>query len=290
MYGETLKKIRIKKGLRQREVCEGIVTLSYYSRIERNISEPSIVVFLQLLKVLNVTFDEFMFIHRNYSKSDEEKLWLTLTELYHAGDIKGLKEQKRLLTTKLINNHESDSILLLISLFIYRLSGERTDDLNISSLINNLLSFDSWTMLEIKIFTTIMDQIPIKTVLLLVNRILKKRNLYYFSRGYDSPYNKILLNTILLCINENYLTEGSRYLTTYKNMLEVRDLYGKNMGLYLEGLLMYKSGKISEGEQLVNISFNIFKLLHSEELSDKYQTFFEYHRNNTTNPLKKENL
>ncbi|NRC94878.1 helix-turn-helix domain-containing protein, partial [Enterococcus faecalis] len=46
MYGQTIRKIRKDKGLTQKDVCQGVVTLSYYSRIERNISTPTIDIFM----------------------------------------------------------------------------------------------------------------------------------------------------------------------------------------------------------------------------------------------------
>lgn len=46
MYGNTIKKIRVNKGLKQKDICQDIITLSYYSQIKRDISIPTIDVLL----------------------------------------------------------------------------------------------------------------------------------------------------------------------------------------------------------------------------------------------------
>ncbi|WP_217809029.1 helix-turn-helix domain-containing protein, partial [Enterococcus sp. 7E2_DIV0204] len=81
-FGLTIRKIREKKGLTQKKVCFDIVTMSYYSRIERDISDPSITIFLKILSRLNITFDEFMFIHNNYIELTEDFFWFNISELY----------------------------------------------------------------------------------------------------------------------------------------------------------------------------------------------------------------
>lgn len=90
MYGQTIRKIRKDKGLTQKDVCQGVVTLSYYSRIERNISTPTIDIFMEIIKNLNVRLEEFMYIHNDYQKALKDQTWFEITELYHAGNMKSL--------------------------------------------------------------------------------------------------------------------------------------------------------------------------------------------------------
>ncbi|MFP8918411.1 helix-turn-helix domain-containing protein [Enterococcus innesii] len=274
MYGKTIKKIRKDKGLKQKDICQDIVTISYYSRIERGISLPTIDVFLKIIDNLNVSIEEFIFIHHNYQKKPTNKIWFELTELYHNSDIAGLKKYKQWLSNENLKAENSIILLKMIDLFIVRLNKEK-EKIDVSFITNTLINLENWTSREVIIFTSIMDMIPIETLLVLVNRLLKQRNLYTASEGFNSPYSKILLNSIMICIDNLYIHEAHFYLQTLKKMSEVRDLYGKTMCLYLEGLLFYVNGKEIEGEKKILDAFTIFKLLDMEDFSSKYRMYFE---------------
>ncbi|EKJ3581738.1 helix-turn-helix domain-containing protein, partial [Enterococcus faecalis] len=239
MYGITIKKIRLEKGLTQKEVCSDIISLSYYSRIEREINEPTITVFLKILNRLNINFDEFMYIHNNYKEPQEEIIWFTITELYHSGNLKELSNQKKAL---LSSEQQSPFLIEIIDLFILRLNHQNINKINTKHITKKLIDTENWTNSEVKIFITVMDVLPIETLIIIVNRLLKKRNLYMKSKGYNSPYSKILINTVLLCIDNSYIIEAETYLTEYKKTLETRDMYGHCMHMYLYGLLLHLKG------------------------------------------------
>lgn len=274
-FGKTIKKIRLEKGLTQKNISEDIITLSYYSRIEREISEPTISVFLKILQRLNVNFDEFMFIHNNYRESSNDRLWFKLTELYHAGDIKTLTRYKKFLLHHSKEDASFVDLVNIVNLFILRLSKQNLEPVNTEPIVKRLMSLDNWTSSEVRLFTTIMDMLPIDTVIILVNHLLKKRNLYMKSKGYNSPYSKLLINSILLCINANYLKEAKLFINEYKRSLEVRDFYGYSMNKYFEGLLLTLQGEKEKGMKEVSEFFAICDFLKLNDFADKYRTFYD---------------
>lgn len=274
MYGHTIRKIRKNKGLKQKDICQDIVTLSYYSRIERDISIPTIDVFFKIIDNLNISLEEFHFIHNDFKKRENDQIWFDLTELYHAGDTKGLINYKDLLSKIKYNNENPLILMLMIDLFIMRLENKQIE-IDISPITNNLKKIETWTSREVKIFISIMDMIPIEVLIIIVNRLLKQRKLYTSSDGFNSPYSKILINSILLCIENWKINEAQRYLHSFNKFLEVRDIYGKTMYLYLEGLLTYIRGDRQQGEILIQKSFDIFKSVNMESFSQKYKIYFE---------------
>ncbi|MGC6770342.1 helix-turn-helix domain-containing protein [Enterococcus sp. LJL51] len=273
MYGLTIKKIRHGKGLTQKDVCTGIVTSSYYSRIERDVSLPTIEVFLKILQTLDVTFDEFMYIHRGYTESWENKLWFNITELYHTNDIEGLEQTKTMLLKR--KNKISELYVDVVEIFIMRLSNIFSTRHQAEKLIKRLMRIEDWTSSEVKIFISLMDQISMETLFTIVNRLLKTKKLYTSSKGYNSYYNKILINTILMCIENRDVSNEWYYLTKLKDNLEVRDMYSKNMCLYFEGIFFYLSGNIEIGEEKIEQAFCIWKTLDMEDFSKKYESYFE---------------
>lgn len=273
-FGSTLKKIRIEKGIKQKDICEGIITLSYYSRIERNISEPSIYVFVRILNKLSISFDEFMFIHNNYQEPVNQQMWTYISDLYHSGNAYLLNQVKEEINMK-ASDKEQQILLDIIDMFLFRL-GETTNEVPDSQLIvKRLMEIENWTSYEVKLFTTVMDALPIDTLIIIVNHLLKKRTIYMTSKGYNSPYNKILINVTLLCLNANYINEAKIYLCEIKKNLEVRDFYGRSFYRYLDGIFNYLTGKTEEGTAAVNDFFNICHILELDNFSKKYKLFWK---------------
>lgn len=99
------------------------------------------------------------------------------------------------------------------------------------------------------------------------------------SKGYNSPYSKILINSVLLCINKNHLSAANKYLDTYQSSLEVRDFFGKAMSLYLEGLILYKENDYVRSQEKMNKFFLICELLDRKEFSHKYKEYFDRIKN-----------
>lgn len=288
MYGKTIKNIRSNKGLKQKDICQDIVTLSYYSRIEREISTPTIDVFLKILDNLNVSLEEFLFIHNNHKKKEDDIIWFEITELYHSGDINSLIEYRNILSQEKYKNENPLVLKRIIDLFIMRLNHKQTE-IDLSPITNNLKKIEHWTSREVKIFISIMDMIPIELLIIIVNRLIKQKKLYAASDGYNSPYSKILINSILLCIDHFKINEAQKYLRSFNNILEVRDVYGKTMYLYLEGLINYVNGNKIEGTKNINNSFQIFKLVNMEEFSHKYKIYFEKIKKKTKYNLSSDN-
>lgn len=266
--GITIKKIRLERGLKQREVCKNIVTMSYYSRIERNISDPTITVFLKILNRLNISFDEFMFIHNGYKEELEENFWFELTELYHSGNLERLQD-----IYSLLENYDEKKDI--IALFITRLTGEILTPIEDLTIFQRIMKIEYWTSDEVKLFISIMDLLPIASLIILVDNILRKRTLYTKSKGFNSPYSKILINAILLCINASQFSKAENYLREYQHSIEVRDFYGRAMAVYLEGLLLVMFGNSRIGHQKIDHFFKICELLDLDHFSQKYKDYFE---------------
>jgi Rgg/GadR/MutR family transcriptional activator len=273
VYGETLKKIREAKGFKQKEVCQGVVTLSYYSRIERNKSQPTIEVFVNLLAALNMSLEEFLFIHRGNQKSWFERKWDLVADAYHRHDVNYLKKARLEFTAN--TSSKAAFIVTAIDLFIIRLTNAPFVAENVTKLLAELITIENWTYLETKFFIILMDQIPLESCLTLVNRFFKNKKIYNVSDGYNSLYNKMLLNITLLCIDANDLKNAKKYTVMLAELIETRDLFSKNMLLYFKGIIAFKEGNQSVGQKMIDDAFDIWKRLDMTSFSKKYQQFFE---------------
>ncbi|MBS7576938.1 MULTISPECIES: Rgg/GadR/MutR family transcriptional regulator [unclassified Enterococcus] len=272
MYGNTLKKIRQGKRMTQKEVCKNIVTLSYYSRIERGISIPSIELFINLLRNLNLTLDEFLFIHRNYLEEEGSKIWYELSVMFYENDIKALERKKQ----EFVSRNETH-FLELTTFLILKLNGEIIPAEQAESVINQLMKSEDWTRIEINIFNHIMSLIPLETVLIITDRLLKSKKIYSPEKGYNSIYNKLLVNIIFLCIDNGDFVNGYKYLTNLESRLEVWDMFSKNVCLYFNGLFQFLTGQPKTGKRKIMKSFSNWDSLGMQNMSLTYKKFFEDH-------------
>lgn len=64
-YGITIKEIRKKQGLTQKEVYSGTVSRSFYVLFEKGESDISVSKFKKILDNLALSFEEFLYIHEN---------------------------------------------------------------------------------------------------------------------------------------------------------------------------------------------------------------------------------
>lgn len=81
--GSIIKKIRKKRNMTQSEVAKGILSRQTYSKLERNLSEPAIDIFIHLLNRLNYSFPDFINEMEDY----------TTQNYYHDVYLKALKNE-----------------------------------------------------------------------------------------------------------------------------------------------------------------------------------------------------
>ncbi len=61
--GEQLKRERILLGITQRQMCAGIITESFYSRVENNKNEINIDDLIKILNKQHISFYDFFLLH-----------------------------------------------------------------------------------------------------------------------------------------------------------------------------------------------------------------------------------
>lgn len=84
-FGETLKRIRKNRQMTQLQVCEGIMPQGTYSRIERGKLPLTLAQTVQFAQRLNVSLNELMYIHQNYTATSREKVLKAFREIELVG-------------------------------------------------------------------------------------------------------------------------------------------------------------------------------------------------------------
>ncbi len=102
--GEQLKRERILLGITQRQMCAGIITESFYSRVENNKNEINIDDLIKILNKQHISFYDF-FAPFSISPIDPEIQQVSISPIdpeiqqafinYNRSELKRLKDDKR---------------------------------------------------------------------------------------------------------------------------------------------------------------------------------------------------
>jgi len=89
--GETIRKIRIAKGLTLQEIATNQLSSAFISKVERNESDISLSRFELILARLHVTYDEFSFIRNNYQLDSQKSFSKIIHPYINNDNVYGLK-------------------------------------------------------------------------------------------------------------------------------------------------------------------------------------------------------
>ncbi|KRN56598.1 helix-turn-helix domain-containing protein [Carnobacterium divergens] len=279
--GGTLKKIREAKNLTQKEVSEDILSLSFYNKIENDKNSLTIELFFKILNRLNVDFDEFFFIHNNYSKSIYDNYWYKIYSFYYLSDSNSLELLINSLSldykkTKNIQFYQLSQIAHVVSC---RIKGIPPKEKVVNEICTYLISIESWTKHEISLFISTMDVFNFDILLILSEKILKTLRNYSKNQDYAHFMNGALINLTVICLESDKINDSHYFLNLLKSQnLDEKNLYEKNVINFLEGIYRLSTGD-RKGEERAKKSIEIFEYLDMKEHASKYELFLKKIKN-----------
>ncbi|GKV70416.1 hypothetical protein NCCP2716_29140 [Sporosarcina sp. NCCP-2716] len=93
--GSTIRKIRTDKNYSQRYVTDGIMTQSAYSKFELNKTDISFFLLVKILEKLEVSMDEFLYIHNDFCLTTKNRIISSFTSISYNDEVR-LTELMRL--------------------------------------------------------------------------------------------------------------------------------------------------------------------------------------------------
>lgn len=240
--GDALKKIRVNKGLTQKEVAFEVTSRSYLSLLENNKYIPTFTLFDQLINRLSITYEEFIYILNDNTPPNSRSIFIELSLLANKHDLDGLKDLENRSFSLYQKEHHLYILhisLLSKSLRLYYENKNSPSD-EISKILipikDYLLSCNSWHLYEMKLFNNSMFGFPIEDALLFSNLALKKIKHYSTFNEFQNSKQHMLLNlsTLLIAYN-NYelaydyatqaLNEANTHLLLYERILSKLNMY-----------------------------------------------------------------
>ncbi|WP_086348857.1 helix-turn-helix domain-containing protein [Candidatus Enterococcus clewellii] len=274
--GETLRYLRENKHYTKKAVADGIVSISFYSQVEQGNSSITIELFFKLLKKLNVTFDEFFLIANDFTPSEEDRLWNNFISAYYEEDLgKMIKERNNIqqaIDNSFSENPVFETYLLTADLAINRTKYEQPQQKDIDKLFHILFSVDTWTLFELKLFINTIHFFDVDLIMLLSSKMLDYSNKYHTKTEHISMYNSALINLIGALLKHRLMDEAAYFITILRRQsASHKDLYERNMLLYLDGIRLLILEATEKGTRKVSKSIEIFDTLGMSGRATRYR-------------------
>lgn len=210
-FGETLQKIRKNRQITQKELAYDIAQQGTYSRIEQNKLALSAQLLVQLTAKLNMTVNEFLYVHAKYTITVREKLIRDFAQmdLTTSAEIK-----KNLIPVQQYLQQQHDEAVQHIDLaYQALLVFAEQDDLPQARLLAqqiwiNMQKLDHWYLNDLELLNAILFLFPLDSAIEIVS-IATKRLTSYKDYEKDMTYLTVYFH-LNLCI---LYVENKKYAT-----------------------------------------------------------------------------
>ncbi|ALS01714.1 MutR family transcriptional regulator [Enterococcus silesiacus] len=208
-YGTLIKKIRLEKGLSQKNIYEGIMTRQTYYLIETNVSMPSFDKFLMILEKLFISVDEFLYLVDPEMCPTEMQLYHQLSEAVFKKDQKMLDflTEKSQQLYSLSNKQHYFHLNLITQAMSYLnkvpVEPESINFLNelMQPIKQYLIGIDKWYLYELKLLNNSLYCFELSEAIALGTLVGKKIDVLSDLEQYQDIKLRIYLNLSSLCLN-----------------------------------------------------------------------------------------
>ncbi len=194
-YGKILKRIRLEKGLTQKELSAGILSRSHLSELENGNYYCSFDKFLQLLRRLNVSLHEFDLCLKESIFQEDFQRKIKIEAAVNAHDIAKIKH---LLTKIPIVDEKNLRIqhekLLLEAIIEYHQNHRIIHHTRYQEILDYLSRVSEWGIYELNLLANFLFIFDMDTLPLITQQIYKKVNKKNNSDEYIYLYLRLLIN------------------------------------------------------------------------------------------------
>ena len=280
-YSKTIKKIRTEKGFTQKYIAKNIFTQGNYSKFENSIHEDiKLSTFQEIINRLEVSYDEFFFIHNAYKLSSRESIIKKFfAQIYNnIDDLKKLREN----CTDYLKLNPDDKFIQNISIVLDALQILRkTKDFKeahklVGPIWSNLSKRDNLYIADIFLLNNILFIFPLETAITLkkfsFKQIKKYENFYNLDRlKINFNLNLSLMYIRALEFNSALaLIEETINLCKKEQLLIQLSISYIRKGICLKYLNLPEENWIEKGYSILTIleEFDILKQVKEEVLRD----------------------
>ena len=240
--GALLRQYRLEAGKTQRAWIGDVISPSFYSKVEKDLTRISAADLIELLRQNNVEIAAF-FKQLDYQAESEDnlkkKINAQMTDAYYNFDIKRLKEIKQAIAgSGLASKNE---LMLSVNSILAIIDGnkEKLSAAEIQQLKNKFFNEENFDWKTIKIFLNCMVFYDFASDMIITNKIFQQ---FKDSANDDIQFIVlgILINMISMCLEKNKYKEAKQ-LVEKSHEIHTRPLtcFSKMTLLFLENMINY---------------------------------------------------
>lgn len=272
--GEFLKQIRLEKNLTQKEVIEGIGTLTYISKVENGWTNPTYLNLLKILDRMNVGPSEFFRATQLSSTNSQFELINRLAYLIqekdiHLIDMEIAEENKKY---KEDSNYRHTQNIILLNQYKNFILNISVDKRRIKELSDYLMNIRIWGMYEINLFNLCviffsneLNQILYRIAVKKLNKFLSQDQFYTYTIriGFNILINTLeaddLTNAAVMIKQLEAVTLNTKY---YYEIVKIN---------FMRGIYSIKKGEIARGKEIATKAIEIMYRLGDEANARAHQ-------------------
>ena len=240
--GALLRQYRLEAGKTQRAWIGNVISPSFYSKVEKDLTRISAADLIELLRQNHVEIAAF-FKQLDYQAESEDnlkkKINAQMTDAYYNFDIKRLKEIKQAITGSGLTS--KNELMLSVNSILAIIDGnkEKLSAAEIQQLKNKFFNEENFDWKTIKIFLNCMVFYDFDSDMIITNKIFQQ---FKDSDNDDIQFIVlgILINMISMCLEKNKYKEAKQ-LVEKSHEIHTRPLtcFSKMTLLFLENMINY---------------------------------------------------
>ncbi|WP_342471523.1 helix-turn-helix transcriptional regulator [Metasolibacillus sp. FSL H7-0170] len=219
-YGTTLKLIRKNKGYSQQYLAKGILSQSSFSKFEHNQSDINFVAFHQLLERLNMTYNEFSFIHENFQKDPKAQLIQDFFSLSYNSKLE-LKKILAMIEDYLQHNEdlflEDLRIVCTALLHLWYEQGMENARELVSPIWERMSALHNWYIADFLLLNSILYVFPTETAIEISKNMLQRLKKYKQFEEVRHLKTSVQINVSLLLIKSEQYNEALQIINQLLN-------------------------------------------------------------------------
>ncbi|EHD5686764.1 hypothetical protein JQY34_002887, partial [Listeria monocytogenes] len=231
----------------------------------------------EILKRLNVSFDEFLYIQNNFKSTPIQELEKRYNNIYTSIEIDILINLKKDIETYL-EYHPSNPLLTdLLKCLSAIIAIEQEDNFAkateiVTPIWDRISKQNDWYWEDIQIMSHIFYMFEQETALNICKELFNKLSNYRKFHNADRLEISTLLNIATMLLDKNNLKEAEKYINKCITLAEEKKYFIQwAYALGTKGILKTLTAKTQEGQQLMDQSIRILETINQPNLSKAIQ-------------------
>jgi len=277
--GKSFRRARENRGLNQAKAGEGVIAKSTLSDFENEKTDIKSSNILGLLRNLNISFQELLYIGNDYELEGFTKIWIQAYKHYYEKNIRALRsllqrEKANLDDQNLSIIYDELNYLQLKNLVSRIDSSFALSSSEKNKVIDYLNSTKYWTYYDLALYGNILDVFDSENIQILSDKIVLRTSFFKSIPENKRLIAEVLVNTMSEFLNRGELNRAIHFQKQVENELEETDVFVRVIFLFVMGELEHYKG-MSSGREKMQAAIDIFDRIGSQRIADQYQKNYD---------------